>query len=75
MLAFLNVRHNDSEKLTDAFLQINKDDIWQYLETVPTPVDNYLGAIPQLTAVTHPWLRELQFVYFWLEPKVLLYIM
>lgn len=58
--------------LTYALFKIDENYVGKDLEAVPTPIDDDLGAIPQLTAVAHPWLRQFELVHFGLEPVVLL---
>lgn len=65
---------NVKDKLVDTLLEINKDNVGENLEPIPSTINDDLAAIPDLTRVPHSWLRKLLFVNFWLGPVLLLYI-
>ena len=69
-LATNNGRYVES-KFVYTLLEVDENDVGKHLEAVPTAVDDDLGAIPYLAAVAHARLRQLVFVYLWLEPGVL----
>jgi hypothetical protein len=58
-------------RLTYTFLQVYKNHVGQNLESIPASINNDLTPIPQLTRMSHSWLRQFQFVNFWLKPKLL----
>ena len=59
-------------ELVNALFQIYEDDIGEHLKSVPTAVNDDLGSVPELAGVSHSGLWQLVFVYFWLEPVLLL---
>ena len=57
---------NIEAEFINTFLQVNEYDIGKNLESVPSSIDNDLRSIPNLTRVTHSWLRKFVLVHFWL---------
>ena len=60
-------------QLINSLFEVNKNNVWENLEAIPTSVDDNLTAVPDLTRVAHPWLRQLVLINFWLRPCLLFY--
>ena len=58
--------------LTNAFSEVDENDIREHLEAVPASVDDDLGSVPELAGVAHPRLRQLEFFDLGLEPELFL---
>ena len=63
---------NIETQLVNALFQIDEDDIREDLETVPTPINDNLTAVPHLRGMAHPRLRKLVLVDLGLAPRLFL---
>lgn len=70
MIACLNKLCKNLSKFihTNAFSQINKYDIREYLKSIPTTIYDNMTTIPQLTRMSHSRLWQFLLVNFRLKP-------
>ena len=44
-------------QFVNSLFEVNKDNIREDLEPIPTAIDDNLAAVPDLTGMAHAWLR------------------
>ena len=59
-------------EFVNSLLEIYKDNIREYLESIPASINYYLTSIPNLTRMPHPRLGQFVLIHFGLSPALLL---